>query len=91
MKLNIHVPHRGHTERDKVRVLAEVDEVCEEVAKEGRKVILMMGANMDLSDHGRDRVTNLNAGQMDRLKTLVMTHEMITQQIGTPTWNVQEY
>ena len=89
--MNTHVPHSGHPERDKTRVLAEVGETCRRAA-DGRRVILMMDAIMALSERGRDRMVNLHAEgrrQMDRVKTLVVNHEMITQRTGTPpTWKL---
>lgn len=84
--LNIHVPHNGHIERDKTRVLAAVGETCRRAAGKGRRVTLM-DANMVLSEQGRGRMANLNAEgrqHMDRMKTLVINYKVITTQVGTP-------
>ena len=88
--VNMHVPHSGHPYNEH-RVVNELGDVCCEATQEGRRLILMMDANMDLGIRGVERMVTISAEgrrQMDRLKTRLLRHELIAHQDGNPAWKL---
>lgn len=74
-----------------MRVINEVRESMLEAQVGGRRVLLMMDANMDMGTRARTRVMQLSAEarrQRDRLTALLAQFKLNTNQFGQATWKL---